>query len=247
GALARGAGDRRAGGTLADGGKARRRATRARGCRARPANDRRLRRTAAAGARAGRAGSGGCRPRRRRPASGPPVRHRRSHRDGLMTLPIPLRHRPALVLAAVLLGLLLSWVGGAGPGCAPLGASRARLAALRIEVGAARREVATRADTKRAVRTAARALRRAAARLPDQRELAVLLASVADGARDARLELLRLHAKPERPAGDHVEVPVELEMRGTYPAAREFLRRLDALGRLGRGGGFFLEGAPAAT
>jgi Tfp pilus assembly protein PilO len=158
-----------------------------------------------------------------------------------MTLPIPVRHRPALVLAAVLLGLLLDWVGVAGPRCAALGASRARLAALRIEVGAARREVATRADTKRAVRTAARALRRAAARLPDQRELAVLLASVADGARDARLELLRLHPKPERPAGDHVEVPVELEMRGTYPAAREFLRRLDALGRLVRVGDLILE------
>src|SRR5262245_16025215 len=88
---------------------------------------------------------------------------------------------------------------------------------------------------------AARALRQAAARLPDQGGLAALLASVADGARAARLELIRLRPKPERAAGDHVEVPVELEMRGTYLAALEFLRRLDALGRLVRVGDLALE------
>ena len=153
-----------------------------------------------------------------------------------MRLQVPVRHRPALALAAVPLALLVDWLWLAGPQCAALGESRARIAALRVDVAAARREAATRADTKQAVRAAARALRRAAARLPDQRELATLLASVADGARDARLELLRLRPKPERAAGDHVEVPVELEMRGTYPEALEFLRRLDALGRLVRVG-----------
>jgi len=156
-------------------------------------------------------------------------------------LRVAAHHRPVLVPAVVLLVLVIDWMSVGAPGCGALGESRARLAALRIEVDAARREVATRADTKRAVRNAARALRRAAARLPDQRELAGLLASVADGARDARLELIRLRPRPERAAGDHVEVPVELEMRGTYLAALEFLRRLDALGRLVRVGDLALE------
>ncbi len=151
-----------------------------------------------------------------------------------MRLEVPVHHRPALVLSAVLLVLVLDWLWAAGPQSAALGRARERLDALRIEVAAARREAATRADTKRAVRAADRELRRAAARLPDQRELAALLASVADDARDLRLELLRLRPKPERVAADHVELPVELEMRGTFLAALEFLRRLGALGRLVR-------------
>jgi type IV pilus assembly protein PilOP len=158
-----------------------------------------------------------------------------------VTLRVPDHHRPVLVLGAVLLVLPVDWVIVGSPRCTALGASRARLAALRIEADAARRDVATRADTKRAVRMAARALRQAAARLPDQRELAALLASVADGARDARLELIRLRPRTERAVGDHVEVPVELEMRGTYLAALDFLRRLDALGRLVRVGDLTLE------
>src|SRR4030095_5802847 len=135
----------------------------------------------------------------------------------------------------------LAGSGGAGRRGAALGASRARLAALRIEAEAARREVATRADTKRAVRMAPRALPQAAGRLPDRRALPALLAWVADGARDARLELIRLRPRTERAVGDHVEVPVELEMRGTYLAALDFLRRLDALGRLVRVGDLTLE------
>jgi Tfp pilus assembly protein PilO len=158
-----------------------------------------------------------------------------------MKLLVPVRHRPALALAGVLLVLVLDWLWLAGPQCGALVESRARLATLRSELAAVRREAATRADTKRAVRLAARALRRSAARLPDQRELATLLASVADGARDARLELLRLRPKPERAAGDHVEVPVELEMRGTYLGALEFLRRLEGLGRLVRVGDLRIE------
>jgi len=158
-----------------------------------------------------------------------------------MRLRVPARHRPALVLGAVLAALALDWLWLAGPECAALGESRARLAALRIELAAARREAATRSDTKRSVRAAARALRRAASRLPDQRELGALLASVADGAREGRLELLRLRPKPERAAGDHVEVPVELEMRGTYLDILQLLHRLEGLGRLVRIGDLRIE------
>jgi type IV pilus assembly protein PilO len=101
--------------------------------------------------------------------------------------------------------------------------------------------VTTRADTRHAVRETARALRHAARRLPDQRELGELLATVADGARDARLELVRLRPRAERLASDHVELPVELEMRGTYLEVLEFLHRLDRLGRLVRIGDLRLE------
>lgn len=142
------------------------------------------------------------------------------------------RHRAALLVIAVPGALLLDWLWLGSARCAGLVAARARLGALRIELAAARREAAARADTKEAVREAARALRRAAARLPDQRELGALLAAVAGGARDARLELLLLRPKPERAVADHVEVPVELHVRGSYLEALGFLRGLERLGRL---------------
>jgi type IV pilus assembly protein PilO len=149
--------------------------------------------------------------------------------------------RPVLGLAAALAVLVLDWRWLVEPRWTALAAARERLAALRAELVAARREVATRADTRHAVRETARALRRAAMRLPDQRQLSTLLATVAEGARDARLELVRLRPTAERRASDHVEVPVELEMRGTYLEVVEFLRRLDGLGRLVRVGDLRLE------
>jgi type IV pilus assembly protein PilO len=144
------------------------------------------------------------------------------------------RHRPVLLLAGTALAALLDWRWLAGPRCADVADARLRLAALRSELDAARREAATRAETKRAVRAAEHALRRAVARLPDQREVAELLATVAERARGAGLELMALRPKPERAAGDHVEAPVELELRGTFPETLAFLRRLEALGRLVR-------------
>ncbi len=158
-----------------------------------------------------------------------------------MTLGVRARYRPALPLLAVLVGVLLDWLWLAGPRCAALAEGRARLAASRNELAAARREVATRTDTRQAVREAARALRRAAMRLPEARELGALLAAVADSARAARLELLLLRPKAERAAGDHVEVPVELHVRGTYLDALAFLRQLEEIGRLVRVGDLRIE------
>jgi type IV pilus assembly protein PilO len=145
---------------------------------------------------------------------------------------VPPRHRPALLLAVVLLALVLDWLHIAGPRCASLGDMRTHLAARGVELAAARREAASRDDTTRAVREAARALRRAETRLPNRRELAALLAAVARSAREARLELLLLRPKPERRADDHAEVPLEIRGRGTYLEALSFLRRVERLGRL---------------
>jgi len=146
------------------------------------------------------------------------------------------RHRPAVLLAVMALAVAIDWSWIAGPRSAALGEARGRLAALRIELTAARRDAASSDKTKQAVRDAARALRRAAARLPDQRELAALLTALADDARAVRLEILSLRPKPERAAGDHIEVPVELELRGSFLEALAFLRRLETLGRLVRVG-----------
>ena len=145
---------------------------------------------------------------------------------------VPSRRRPAVLLVAVAAVLVLDWLCLAGVRWAALGEVRARLARQEADLAAARREVAARVDTKQAVREATRALRHAAARLPDRRELAALLAEVARSAREARLDLVSLRPKADRALTDHVEVPVELETRGSYPRTVLFLRGLEHLSRL---------------
>lgn len=147
----------------------------------------------------------------------------------------------ALVACGVLALLALDWFRIAGPRWTALGAARARLDVHRTELEAAREEAAARGDTRRAVRATARALRRAETRLPDRRELSGLLAAVAAGARAAHLAVPALRPKPERVAPDHVEVPVELELRGTWAETTAFLRSLEGLGRLVHVGALRLE------
>jgi Tfp pilus assembly protein PilO len=151
------------------------------------------------------------------------------------------RHHPALLLAAVAAVLVADWLCIARPRAAVLEAARDLLARHRIELAAARGEVTRRVDTKQAVREAARALRHAARRLPDRRELYALLSEVARSARDARLDLISLRPKTERRATDHVEVPVELQIRGSYARTLAFLRRLEEMDRLVHVGDVTLE------
>lgn len=155
-------------------------------------------------------------------------------------MPLPSR-RAGLVVGAVLALLALDWFRIAGPRWTALESARTRLVARRAELDAARREAAARDDTRRAVRTTARALARAEARLPDRRELSGLLAAVAAGARDAHVTVLALRPKPERVGPDHVAVPVELELRGTWAETTAFLRGLESLGRLVQVGALRLE------
>jgi len=145
---------------------------------------------------------------------------------------VPPHQRPAMLLVAVTAVVASDWLYLAGSRWAALGEVRTRLARQEAELAAARREVAALVDTKQAMREAARALRHAEARLPDRRELAVLLAEVARSAREARLDLVSLRPKAERALSDHVEVPVELDIRGSYPRTVMFLRRLEHLSRL---------------
>ena len=148
---------------------------------------------------------------------------------------------PIAVLAAVAAVFLLDWRCFAGARVAELAHRRARLGDRLAALDAARREAASLAGTKRAVHDAAHALRRAEARLPEERELAALLADVAASARAAGLELILLRPKAERLADDHAEVPLEMQVRGTFHATVVFLARVEQLGRLVRISGVRLQ------
>lgn len=142
------------------------------------------------------------------------------------------RWRLVAGMAALVGGLALDWQVGGGARYAAHAAARERLVARRAELAAARRQAAARGDAKAALRSALRALRRAEARLPDQREMGALLAAVAAEARRDGLVLVALRPKPDRATADHLEAPVELELRGTFADTASFLRRLLTIGRL---------------
>ena len=144
------------------------------------------------------------------------------------------RRAPLVLLAAVAAAALLDWRWFGGDRWAELVERRMQLAGRRVALETARRETVSLARTKRSVHDAARALRRAEERLPEERDLAALLAEVATSARAAGLELLLLRPKPERQAGDHAEVPLEMQVRGTFNETVGFLARIEQLGRLVR-------------
>src|SRR5262249_28357936 len=114
--------------------------------------------------------------------------------------PIAPRRLPLALLAVVAAVALLDWRWAGGERWAELSERRARLAGRRVALEAARREAVSLARAKRSVHDAARALRQAEERLPEERELAALLAEVATSARAAGLELLLLRPQPEPPA-----------------------------------------------
>jgi len=75
-------------------------------------------------------------------------------------------------------------------------------------------------------------LKRAEARLPDQREIADLLSNVAASGRAAGLEITLFRQKPEVLHDFYAEVPVEMQMRGTYHDVALFLDRVKQLDRI---------------
>ena len=89
-----------------------------------------------------------------------------------------------------------------------------------------------RGEAERQLRDLTAELRRAQARLPDQREIADLLSNIAASGRSAGLEIMLFRQKPESYHDFYAAVPVEMQMRGTYHELATFLDRLKRLDRI---------------
>jgi type IV pilus assembly protein PilO len=119
------------------------------------------------------------------------------------------------------------------------GARAHRLAELRTELSERRTDLETKrartnakADAEREVADLTAELRRAQARLPDQREIADLLSNIAASGRASGLDILLFRQKPESFHDFYAEVPVQMEMRGTYHDVAGFLDRVKRLDRI---------------
>jgi type IV pilus assembly protein PilO len=126
----------------------------------------------------------------------------------------------------------LDWQYWYGPSARALTESQTRVTQRRAELDTKRAKTNARADAERELRDLSAELRRAQARLPDQREIADLLSSIAASGRSAGLDIVLFRQKPEVYHDFYAAVPVEMQMRGTYHEVATFLDRVKRLDRI---------------
>lgn len=148
-----------------------------------------------------------------------------------------LLERPAkqklIALGAVLVALtILDWQYWYGPRQRALADLQSEVSERQAELETKRSKANLRDDAERELRDLDAELKRAEARLPDQREIADLLSNVADSARASGLEIMLFRQKPEVPRDFYAEVPVEMQMRGTYHEVAMFLDRVKRMDRI---------------
>ena len=127
---------------------------------------------------------------------------------------------------------MLDWQYWYGPQARALTAAQSRVTERRLELEGKRAKANVRAEAERQLRDLTAELRRAQARLPDQREIADLLSSIAASGRSAGLEITLFRQKPEAYHDFYAGVPVEMQMRGTYHELATFLDRVKRLDRI---------------
>jgi type IV pilus assembly protein PilO len=136
-------------------------------------------------------------------------------------------------LAGVVLAVLvLDWQYWYGPNQRDLADVSAQVAQKRADLDMRRGKTNARGEYERELRELNAELRRAQARLPDQREIADLLSSVAASGRASGLEIVLFRQKPEVYHDFYADVPVEMQMRGTYHDVALFLDRVKRLDRI---------------
>ncbi len=144
----------------------------------------------------------------------------------------PTGQKIALLAGAILVIVALDWQYFYGARAAQLSKLQQELSERRAELEVKKGRADARADVERELRDLSAELKRAEARLPDQREIADLLSSIAGNARKSGLDITLFRQKPEVYRDFYAEVPVQMEMRGTYHDLVAFLDRVKRLDRI---------------
>jgi len=144
----------------------------------------------------------------------------------------PPHQKLAIMGVMVLVVAVLDWTYLYGPSQRALTDLQAEVSQRRTELDSKRSKTNARAALERDLRDLGAELKRAQARLPDQREIADLLDNVAASGRQAGLEITLFRQKPEVLHDFYAEVPVEMQMRGTYQDVALFLDRVKRLDRI---------------
>jgi type IV pilus assembly protein PilO len=144
----------------------------------------------------------------------------------------PTGHKIGALVGIVLAVVILDWQYWYGPNQADLSDLNTQVAQKRADLDLRRSKTNARGEFERELRDLNAELKRAEARLPDQREIADLLSSVAASGRSSGLEIVLFRQKPEVYHDFYAGVPVEMQMRGTYHDVALFLDRVKRLDRI---------------
>jgi type IV pilus assembly protein PilO len=144
----------------------------------------------------------------------------------------PTGYKVAAVAFLVLALGSLDWNYYYGPTADRLTELQDEVARQEQDVAAKRGKANAREEAAQRLRDLKASLNRAQARLPDRREIADLLSSVAASGRASGLEITLFRQKPEVYRDFYAEVPVEMQMRGTYHDLTMFLDRVKRLDRI---------------
>lgn len=93
-------------------------------------------------------------------------------------------------------------------------------------------DAATVTDRQKEVDDLEGELQLAIRRLPDEKEIPQLLSSISTLGRDSGLDILVFRQKPEGYQEFYAEVPVEMQVRGTYHQVAKFFDRVRKLDRI---------------
>jgi type IV pilus assembly protein PilO len=144
----------------------------------------------------------------------------------------PTGQKIGALVGIVLAVVILDWQYWYGPNQGDLADVNAQVAQKRADLDLRRSKTNARGEFERDLRDLNAELKRAEARLPDQREIADLLSSVAASGRSSGLEIVLFRQKPEVYHDFYAGVPVEMQMRGTYHDVALFLDRVKRLDRI---------------
>jgi len=144
----------------------------------------------------------------------------------------PTGQKVGALVGLVLAVVVLDWQYWYGPNQRDLADISGQVAEKRADLDMRRGKTNARGELERELRDINAELKRAQARLPDQREIADLLSSVAASGRSSGLEIVLFRQKPEVYHDFYADVPVEMQMRGTYTDVALFLDRVKRLDRI---------------
>ena len=140
--------------------------------------------------------------------------------------------RLGVYIGAALLLAVAYWNFLYAPMSSELYEKRSRLQELETQHAKKTSMIAQLESLKQEVKELDAKLREAIAQLPDQKEIPDLLSTVSSLAREAGLDILVFRQRPEVLQDFYAEVPVEMQMKGTYAQLTEFYDRVGALNRI---------------
>ncbi len=138
----------------------------------------------------------------------------------------------AIIVAVPVLILLAYYVFVLGPRTSRTSELRLRIGEMLEERDRKTLETARLADREQEVADLDRQLETAITRLPDQKEIPELLSNISSLGRDSGLDILVFRQKPEGYQEFYAEVPVDMQVRGTYHQVASFFDEVAKLDRI---------------